>query len=189
MERVIVTDYLVWGIYVLTVLPIWATAGIMMAVVMLSLHFGRDYFEGLPYNVAYSSAIGDAGLIVVTLIAATILQKGGVHIPEWLRDVMVHATILLAVGGLSVIVCVITLGSRSGQSMDIYHDVVIAPLLAYLMITLVPIIWLNGTSIEIVSTFLLIILWAAFVFGDICDERMSQRTWLQKHGVAFKKKG
>jgi hypothetical protein len=95
--------------------------------------------------------------------------------------------ILLASVVLSVTICVLTLGSRSGQVMDIYHDVVIAPLILYFAITLVPVIYYNGTKAEKTALLCFIVLWAALVAFDIKYERMDQRTWLSLHGVTLTK--
>jgi hypothetical protein len=176
---------LVGSYYVLATLPVWATAAILFAITMATILVGRDVLEGLPYNVAYSAIIGDAGLLIGVLIAATILQWGIVDVPQWLHSGTTHVLILfvLALGGTAV--CLLTLGSRSGQAMDIYHDTVIAPLILYLAITLVPVIYYNGTKTEKLSVLVCFVLWASLVVFDIKYKRMDQRSWLQNHGVTF----
>jgi len=188
LQKVLETKMkLIGSHYILSVLPIWATAAILFTITLAAILVGRDYFEGLPYNVAYSAVIGDAGLVIGVLIAATILQRGEPYVPEWLQSGTVHGVILLASVVLSVTICVLTLGSRSGQVMDIYHDVVIAPLILYFAITLVPVIYYNGTKAEKTALLCFIVLWAALVAFDIKYERMDQRTWLSLHGVTLTK--
>jgi hypothetical protein len=180
-------EKLTGSIYVLSVLPIWAIVAILFAVMMLSIFVGRDILEGFPYNVSYSAVIGDAGLIICILIAATILQRGGVDIPQRLQDGETHAMIFFSCVWLGMAICAFTLESRSGQAMDIYHDIIVAPLFLYLAITLVPIIYLNGTKVEIAAVVCFVLLWAALVSFDIKYERLNQRQWLQNHCIIFKR--
>ncbi len=180
-------DNFVGGIYVLSALPIWATAAIIFAITLTVIFIGREILEGIPYNIAYSAVIGDVGLTIGVLIGATILHREGVHIPQWLQNIFIHLTILLGSVLFGIIICESTLDSRSGQVMDIYHDVIIAPLLLYLAITLLPIIFINSTRVEIISTLCFILLWIALVVFDIRYGRINQRRWLQSHGVTLKK--
>lgn len=181
------TAHLVGSYYVLTKLPIWATAMILYFATLGIIHIGRDYFEGLPYQVAYSAQFGDAALFGVVLLAAGILQQhtGSIIIPQWLESSTVHMATLAASLALGVLVSVLTLKTRSGQAMDVYHDVVIAPIIVYLAITLLPVIYFNGTRIEKVTTVCFILFWLALVVFDIKAERMNQREWLTKNGVHF----
>ena len=179
-------DKITGSIYVLSIMPIWAIVAIFYAVTMLPILVGRDILEGIPYNVSYSAVIGDAGLVISVLIAATILQRGGADIPQRLQDGATHAMIFFACVGLGMVICAFTLSSRSGQTMDIYHDIVVAPLFLYLAITLVPIIYFNGTKTEIAAVVVFVLIWAALVGFDIKYKRLDQRPWLQNHGVTLK---
>ena len=178
------------GIYsILAKLPIWATTAIF-GVILSAMFVGRDIFEGLPYDVAYSSTVGSITLMVVVLIATTILQRSG----------EVKTLSCLEVGGVGFqgillttivvwcgIVCNFTLSSRSGQLMDIYHDVVIAPMFVFLAITLLPVIFKNGTRREKSATVCLALLWFGLVVFDFTHGRMNQHQWLQGHGVSLNK--
>ncbi len=48
--------------YVLSGLPIWASALLFFGVTMGVIYVARDVFEGLPYQVAYSAQFGDTAL-------------------------------------------------------------------------------------------------------------------------------
>jgi hypothetical protein len=128
--------------------------------------------------------------MVVVLIAATILQRGG----------EVKTLSCLEVGGIGFqgillinivlycgIISYLTLNSRSGQLMDIYHDVVIAPLFVFLAITLLPVIFKNGTRVEKIATLCFALLWFGLVVFDMTHDRMNQLLWLQNHGVSLNK--
>lgn len=176
---------------VLTRLPVWATAAILFALTQIPILVGRDVMEGLPYNVAYSATIGDIGLAIIAFIAATVLQRWGfslrrgIPLPGWLQGKMIHKIILSVSVVVGIIVCELTLSSRSGQLMDVYHDVIIAPLFLYLAITLLPIIFMNGTKVEKRATVCLILLWVGLVGFDIKYDRLNQLRWLKNHGEIF----
>jgi hypothetical protein len=150
---------------------------------------GRDVKEGQPYDVARSSYLGEYGLALFTVIAVTILQRGGIHIPPWLgwmENYTIQVWMMCIISVLCDIVCVFTIGSRSGHLMDVYHDVVVCPILLYLSITLVPIVWCNGTTVEKVTVSSLFLLWIVSVIFDHVHDRINQRRWLQKKfGVIF----
>jgi hypothetical protein len=181
------THKLIGSHYILSVLPIWVTALILFTVTQLAMLVGRDVLEGLPYQVSCSAMIGDAGFVVIVLIAAEIFHYRGLRLLIWpspstLRG---HVTIIIISVMLGITVSVFTLESRSGQAMDVYHDVVIAPMFVYLACTLLPIIWHNGTKLEKRVTVLLILLWVGLVGFDVKYQRMNQRQWLQNHGVTL----
>lgn len=72
------------GYYILASLPIWASAGLLYAITLGAILVGRDVLEGLPYNVAYSAFIGEAGLMIGVLVAATVLKRDGIYQRSWL---------------------------------------------------------------------------------------------------------
>lgn len=175
---------LVGSIRIISILPIWTTAAIVTGILM-AVPVGRGIFEGLPYNVSYASLVGDMGLMISVLIAATIIQRGEIIVPKFLQNKTTHFLILLASFALGVIVCVLTLSSRSGQVMDIYHDVILSPLFLYLAVTLVPVVYYNGTRVEKRAVFGFVLLLLVLVGFDINFIHMNQREWLQNHGVTF----
>ena len=180
-------DHYIGSLYVLANLPIWATALILYFATLGVIHVGRDYFEGLPYQVAYSAQFGDAALFGAVLIAAGILQRKGIYIPEWIQNQTLHVIIGSGSVCVGTLVSLVTLGKRSGQYMDVYHDVVVGPLILYLAITILPVIFLNGTTIEVLATMCLALFWACLVIFDVKKKRMDQRSWLTAHGMTFLK--
>lgn len=172
--------------YLLAVAPIWATALVLWLATDGVIHLMRDKFEGLGYQVSYSAKFGDALLIIAVLIAATILQRGGVYLPEWLRPWGMQAAVLGICVAIGLVVSFVTLDERSGQAADVYHDIVIGPTILFFAITLAPVVWYNGTPAEKFWVLCFALLWAALVVFDIKSERMNQRQWLVKHGFAIK---
>ena len=178
------------GIYsILAKLPIWATTAIF-GIILTMMFVGRDFFEGLPYDVAYSSTTGSLALMVVVLIATSILQEGrATKNLQWLEvgGIGLQGMLFVDIWVYCGIVCSLTLNSRSGQLMDIYHDVVIAPLFVYLAITLLPVIFKNGTKKEKTVTVCLALVWFGLVTFDMTHDRMNQHQWLQAHGITLNK--
>jgi hypothetical protein len=166
--------------------PIWLTALVLYAITDCVIHILRDWREGFGYQVAYSAKIGDTGLVGCVLIAATILKRGDLVLPTWLMSPSIQPLILFACLVLGVVVCVKTLGSRSGQAGDIYHDVFIVPLILFFAITLLPVIYLGGTTFEQIAAVCLILLWATLVVFDFKACRMNQRAWLKGHGIRMR---
>jgi len=162
--------------WVLNALPIWATALIMYVLVQGVLFVLRDKCEGLYYNTSYSAVLGDGALVVVLLMAAAILQRGSA-MPEWLQNRNYHIGALLSGLMLGVVWLIRDYPEQWG---DRYHHLVIAPLLCYFGITLVPVIFKNGTKVEIVATICLVAVWAVLCVYDAKTDRLNQRNY---HGL------
>lgn len=161
--------------------PIWALALILYFAFDVVMHVGRDRLEGLGYQVAYCAKIGDAGLMGAVLIAATILQRGNVVLPAGFVHLRNHLYLIMGLLMLGWWVNEFTRGARSAQKMDKYHDMVIAPFIAYCGVTLVPVIIRGGTFREKFAVLLLVLLWVLTLVVDIWEKRLDQRTWLRDH--------
>ncbi|MEK7109526.1 MAG: hypothetical protein AAB919_03825 [Patescibacteria group bacterium] len=146
----------------------------------------RDKLEGLGYQVSYSAKYGDALLIIAVLIAATMLQRDGVHVPGWLQNGWTQIVILVVCIGIGAVVSWATFGERSGQAADMYHDLVIGPVILFFAIMLVPIIWQNARWHEAFAVIVAAVVWMALVYVDAKYERLNQRQWLVSHGFAIK---
>lgn len=176
------------GIHALLVsLPLWATVLILYAVTDCVMHLGRDRLEGLGYQVAYSAKFGDVALFGAVFIATTILQRENVVLPEWMMQWNLQLAAFLACILLGLLVSATTLELRSGQYMDLYHDIVIGPMVLFFAITLLSVIFLGGTNVEKFCTACFIAFWGALVAVDIRTDRMDQRNWIKKHlGVSLR---
>jgi hypothetical protein len=181
-RQVVVNTQLNGSHRVLSRLPIWASSIIFYAVTMGVVYVARDFFEGLPYQVAYSAQFGDAALAGAVLIAATILQRVG-PLPRWLSSRYFHGVAALVSVGLGSTWWSL---DRPAHWGDIYHHLIIAPLIIYLAITLLPVILINGRRVEKSSVLCFALFWASLVAFDLTHGRMNQREWLQAHGVSFK---
>ena len=170
----------------LTNTPIWALFAILFALTYGAIFVGRHLLEGVPYQVSYSAFIGDAGLLVAVLIAATVLQRSHAIIPDLLTAGWVHFEIYFGALVFGVIICVTTLKSRDGKLMDIYHDIVIAPVVFYFALALLPVIYWGGNQFEKGSTSFAIVLWLACVYYDAKFDRMNQRRLLERMGLKFR---
>ena len=159
------------------------TAAIVFLMTLAAMFAGRHYFEGIPYQVSYSAMIGDtAGLIFVILRAQEVLKRDDVVIYEVLQEPKVHLCILITCFLLGVFASLVSISSRSGQVMDVYHDVFIAPIFLYLAITLVPVILKNGTRKEMFEAGFYVSIWLVLVIFDWSTGMINQRAWLAAHG-------
>jgi hypothetical protein len=156
-----------------------------MMALLLTVLVGRGIIEGLMYNISYSSMVGDAGLLIIVLIAATVLKRnyapGRLGIPRLFCDEITQTLVLIVCVSFGLAVCILTLDSRSGQAMDRFHDTVIAPLFVFLAITLLPVIYKNGTWMEKTATVFFILLWGGLVYVDFTLGLLDQRGYLFFH--------
>lgn len=164
----------------LAVMPIWFTFAVVFFLCIGILPLGRRYFEGFPYNIALSSAYGDVALIVCVMIGTTVLQRAGA--PEWLHRYQ------LAIGVVSVGVgifdaTVIAGGFRKNTVIDNYHNVVVVPLLLYLVLfTELPIVFDRGKLAEFSGFLICGGIWVATLVYDWTEGRLQQTKWLQEQG-------
>lgn len=167
---------------VLSRLPIWASSVGLYAVTLGALFVVRDVFEGLPYQVAYSALLGDAALGAAVLVGATVLHRGE-PLPSLYSCGYFHALAALVSVAFGVSWWFLDRPSHWG---DIYHHLVIAPLIFYLASTLLPVIVINGTKTERICALSCVVIWASLIGFDVTHERMNQRQWLERHGVTFR---
>lgn len=165
--------------YVLSTLPIWATLMILLAVSMVPIQVMRNYFEGMQYQVAWSADFGGMAQALVMVIAIGILQRGPTNL---LNDTfqVIAGIISLAIGAMWL------KADWDTQWADRYHHIACFPLQLFLLVTLLPVIYRNGTTVEWIATICFFALFLFLFVIDIKQERLAQRPWLRKHmGVKF----
>lgn len=145
---------------------------------------GRKIFEGLAYNVSYSSKYGDAALVMCIVIAARILQREP-SLPDWLVSrnfhvicAVISVVIGLAVGGLAIVQ---TTWAQS-QIIDMCHNFLVVPFFLYTLSTMLPVTYWQGTTYEKIVTLACLVTWLALVWYDAHNGRLDQRSWLRAHG-------
>src|SRR3989344_1261051 len=177
---------LVGGHWVLNMLPVWATALVLYAVTLGVIFILRDKYEGLFYNTSYSAMLGDGALLVVVLMAAGVLQRE-ILLPSWLQSKWFHFGVAILGIGLGIrwwgFDAFGVMLENYIEWGDIYHHLVIVPLLCYLGVTLLPVIWLAGTRVDKWSTLFLVLLWVMLVVYDTRTKRFNQRHYLKKHEI------
>lgn len=176
------------GIYsVLTAYPILGVGAILITLSTVLILVGRDIFEGLPYNVAYASSVGDLAIVFGVLVGIQILQRGQVQMPYFLWHPSAQVGLGMSCFVLCLCMCIKTLRSRKGKGTDIYHDVIVAPLLLYLSLIVWPVVSSGGTRGERYAFNFAAALWAGLGVFDILCKRINQRPWLERLGLKFKK--
>ena len=151
------------GVYwILSTMPTWAIAAILLTFVVIAVLVGREHIEGFHSELSFRTVRGDAGIVVVALIGSSVIQHGPVFMPTWLQFGLVHLSILLSVASVGVAFCLYKLRNGEESIVDIYRDVLVTPSLVTLSITLLPVVILNGNTIEKISGSVFVILWALF---------------------------
>jgi len=185
LRRLAMHDVYFQGIYwFISELPILVTLSIFLFILEL-LPVGRGFFEGIPYDVSMASRLGDKLFVVVALIGVMILQRGPTFIPPWLQSGKHQVWVYFAGFAACIIISVTTFSEREGDVMDLYHDLFIAPIFLSLGIFLLPVIFSNGSRVEIGATLFLVFAWVGLGVYDVKTGRLKQRDWLQAHGVTF----
>ena len=175
-------ELLVGSHYVLFRLPIWASSLILLGVTLGVVHLLRSFFEGLSYQVAHSAEYGAVLLVGAVGVAARILQRGAA-LSWWLISGDFHAltaviSVIFGVSWWSI--------ARPPHWGDIYFGLVIAPLLLYLALTLLPVIFFNGKRKEIYWVVCLALVQISLVVFDVKHGRWDQGNWLKEHGIKLK---
>ncbi len=160
---------------ILLSLPIWTTAMILFFSTIGVMHVGCVFFEGAPYQVSPSGEFCNALILGVVLLAGGILQSRSVVIPEWLQGNTNHLVILAVCEFVGIRVSYGTAERGPAQLMDKYHNVIIAPAIAYLAITLLPVIYINGTTIEKTATIGAMLIWLTLTVFEDKINRMNLR--------------
>lgn len=174
------------GIYwLLNQSPMWLTALVLWhpGIVMYLM---RDKREGLGYQVAYSAKIGDGCIAIAVLVAATVLQRPGAYIPSSFLTLEYQFIVLGVLVFIGWAFQYFTSEMRSAKMADAYHDIVIAPVIVFLAITLLPVVWYSATTWEIVVVTMAVLVWGWLVIYDFQNGRINQRQWLAKRGFVLK---
>ena len=161
----------------------------MLAITQGVYFVGRDIFEGVPYQVAYSAAIGDAGLIVAILIAVSAFHRESHNIYSYALSLKKQLVVVFVstFAGIIFAVYKIVYVKKTNQWVDAYHDIFIVPVYIFMWIILVPIVKNNGTMNEKISIILFVCVWGILVTVDVLENRLNQRLWLKLHGVILVK--
>ena len=168
--------------WLLSTLPIWATAFLLYIVTLGMIFVLRDRFEGLFYNTSYSAMLGDGALLAVVLMGGGILQRYA-FLPEFFQTGRFHIEAILVAVAVGV-----TWWSMDHpqQWADVYHHIVIAPIIIYFGITLIPVIYYHGTKTEKIAVFCLVVIWAVLVVYDAKTKRLAQRSYMEGRGIYIK---
>ena len=182
----------IWIYRVLDILPFSVTVLILYLITMVAVFYLRDKHEGVFYNTSWGTMVGCGTLLSIVVMAAEILQRGA-FLPSWLEDKWFYH--------LGVIILGFFIGSvmwwRDVRLADevndlihwgeVYHHLVIVPLVCYLSVTLLPVIYLAGESIEKMFALCFILSWLFLVVYDFRSGRINQRSYLIRRGIFFQK--
>ncbi len=167
-------------ITLLTVTPIWLIFAVLFFLCIAIHPLGRKYFEGTAYNISISSEYGDAALIAVVLITAGIIQRQGA--PIFLEHYQLAIVLVSIVIGILDHTVAAGWPKKPQTKMDTYHNLVVVPLLVYLV--LFTGLWVNlanGTALERVATITLGVIYLVTFLIDLKTGRIEQSKYLREH--------
>lgn len=172
------------GIYwVLAAVPLWITVLALIIFCIGILYLGRRWFEGLAYNVAFSSKYGDLFLIGVPVLVIWILKSGG-EVPIFANNIYYQSicfvlSVFLGIAWQFMYTADLKNKKRPPMVMDSYHNLIVAPLLTYLILFItIPVMVVSGGIFRWMAVILLIFIWAMLVFIDFKTDRLDQPMWL-----------
>lgn len=130
---------------------------------------------------------GDLGLVGCLSYGVFVLQRGNVYIPPTLQNEATQIELLMLSLFLGTVISATTTGLRSGHFGNIYHDVIVAPMILFLAIILIPVVWYNTSWHDISIIAGCIATWIVLIYTDIkVFERFNQRQHLLRNGFQLK---
>ena len=169
--------------YIVKVLPIWFLFASLYFICIDVITIGREKLEGLAYNIAWSGKYGDLALITVIAICATIVQRVRVS-DSWFNSWRYQMICLVT--GLVIGALVNRSMLPSLHAMDIYHNMIVVPILFFSLATLVPVLFAYGRIGEKQIAVVLLSVWLGLVIADHVTGRIDQRKWLERNGIYLK---
>lgn len=165
--------------------PTWAIATGLYFICIGILFILRDWYEKLPYNISVASQQGDLALIGYILIGAEVLKRQ-TQLPNWttsfIFDLPAVAMSIIIVG-MFYHYGIISKQHEKQTVADIYHNIIIVPLLIALIVLMLPIIWLYGTIFEKTFSTCCLLIWPTTIYFDRKQGRLQQTKWLLEKGL------
>jgi hypothetical protein len=146
----------------------------------------RLYFEGVAYNVAWSSKYGDAALTAVVVLAGLVLRYGKSEMPEWATGTTFHAACALIGVGVGIFMVFGPTPLWRSQVADNFHNFFTIGLFFYLLLVTAPVYYYQAPSWAVWLAVILMISWMGMAWDDVRTGRMDQRPYQIKQGVVFK---
>lgn len=148
----------------------------------LAIWFARQTQEGIGYQVSWTAKVGFSALFGLVGYGIWTLQNQAASIPSILQSSNVQMTTLFVL----VIVCIIysgytvSQGLRSGYIADVYNDIVITPVMLFLLAMLVPVIVLNNGVWGYLLVIAAFIIWLGTLMIDIRNHTLDQRLYIAR---------
>jgi hypothetical protein len=172
--------------YVLFNTNIWVMLAVLWFVVDKMTRLIRKKTEGFDYQIARTPDYGDPAIVTALLMTVSILQSQPVEPPALFNNLsnQVLACIFFTIVGGAAYVA--TKESRSGRLGDLFHDIVLFPILLFLVVALLPILWTYGSWIQIAAVPAIATFMSALLWHDTKHNKLKQREYLLRKGVPVK---
>lgn len=179
------------GIYfILFHTEVWVTAAFLFSSFNLVFFGGQHFYRGFGYNVSRSAQFGDNALIIAVLIACSALVRTGTA-PAIFNNFWSQIAIGMvsfAIGGAMELYA-FAKTRRRGTFLDTIHNLLVVPGFLFILVTMMPVIYLGGSFWQKVIAFLCLVIWFFLFLWDIAAERLDQHAWLRINGfiISFHK--
>ncbi len=175
---------LVGAFWFLQKIPSWVLFAGLYGICIGILPVGREFFEGLPYNISWASQFGDLFLMGIIIVGGEILKN--TELNGELSANTTHSQwrvifICLAVGVIAQFMLVST--RPRAMIVDTYHNIVVVPLLLNLLIAAGMVIYKYGTGSQKKEALFFLSIWFVLLILDAINGRLDQQQWLKQHGI------
>ncbi len=148
--------------------PLWVTLALVYVALGVIL-FLRDSRE----RVQFSVLLGEPILLTVVLVVAYDLLQRGAYPPEWMESEMAQTCISGVCVTAGLMWWAFTLPE---QRAVVYHRIVVAPLLIYACVMLLPVIFFSDKYPDkMAEAVIAVAFWLVLVILDLKAGRFSQR--------------
>jgi hypothetical protein len=170
-----VYDFLRWipALLLFAILE-WAFVGVLWPM--------RGKLEGWEYNNSRASEWGDRGFALAIAIGTTVLRETHAIPPIIMQKVAFWGGAAIAVGIIWQVV-VVRKYKRFGTITDFYHNIIVVPLIIFLLVTTVPITFMFGSIFWKVITAAMGPLWLGLLLFDRQDGRLQQVEFVLEHSL------
>lgn len=134
----------------------------------------RWFFQGLRYNVSLASSWGDVALGAFAFIAVYQIRQGARN------GLLDSGKWHLAVAAFWILAGLIMFITGEKEVGDVYHNVLVLPLLGYLVVSMAPVLLEMSWKMRLIEVALLLV-WVVLIAYDIKTGRLDQKGWIRIH--------
>lgn len=168
----------VGSLWLLTVMPWWLLIVTLVMGTSGIIYLIRLTWEGWVPDKSRASMPGDMFLAVYCGIIAWICQQKITQ--GWLTNIYWHRGIaaLCVLAGLMAMYSGMTQSAASRRwtlrPANIYHNLIVIPLFAYIIVSMAPILWAPGHTFPKIGALACLLVWVGLLIWDIQHDNLVQ---------------